>query len=325
MQCSTPAEHRRNRKSWTEEEKRAFWKQKKQAKKERAKAAVAERQQAQRAEWEALTEEEKEARRAEALAQHEHRRRAEAELMQRCETQLADARVPVLVFDLSFAWCMTVPDAKSTVSQVKFSYSSLRSAGFPFRPVITSLLGKEKSDTEHDAARQHEVLQVLDSFEGFRRFPPQITHDEHWSELFPADGVVFLTADAPDVLTTIEPNTVYIIGAFVDHNQHKGLSYAAAQRHNVRSARLPIKESVELGNRCKVLTINHVVDVLIKYEALRAAGTPDWGKTIDEALPIRRTQQEANGSRKRRRLAANGSVSGGEAASQSDAAHSGED
>lgn len=207
---------------------------------------------------------------------------------------------------------MTVPDTKSTVSQVKFSYSSLRNAGFPFRPVMTSLIGREATDSEHDASRQHEVLLALRDFEGFRHFPPQITEKEHWSSLFPPERVVFLTADAPDVLTTVESDTAYVIGAFVDHNQHKGLSYAAAQRHGVRAARLPIKESVDIGNRCKVLTINHVVDVLIRYEALRAAGTPDWATAIDEALPTRRTQQEEQGSRKRRRRTAsgNGSESG---------------
>lgn len=299
----TPVEHHRNRKSWTEEEKRAFWKQKKQEKKERKKAAAAERLQAQKAEWAALTDEEKETRRVEAVELHERRRRVEAALTQRCEAQLADGRVPALVFDLSFAWCMTVSDTKSTVSQVKFSYSSLRRAGFPFRPIITSLRGKEAADDVHDASSQSEVLQALSNFEGFRRFPPQVTQDEHWSSLFPADKVVFLTADSPDVLTSLEPDTAYVIGAFVDHNNYKGLSYAAAQRHGVRSARLPIKESVQLGNRCKVLTINHVVDVLVAYEALRVAGTPDWGRAIDAALPTRRAQQEVQGSRKRRRLA----------------------
>jgi tRNA (guanine9-N1)-methyltransferase len=316
----TPTEHRRNRKSWTEEEQRAFWRQKKQEKKERKRAAAAARQDALQAEWEGLTEAERESRRAEAAEQHERRRCAEAALLQRCAAQLSDVHVPALVFDLSFAWCMTVADTKSTVAQVKLSYSALRAAGFPFRPVMTSLLGKETTDAAHDSVQQRAVLQALNNFEGFRRFPPQVTQDAHWCELFPADKVVFLTADAPDVLTTIERDTAYVIGAFVDHNQHKGLSYAAALRHGVRTARLPIKESVKLGNRCKVLTINHVVNVLIRYDALRAAGTPDWGHAIDNALPTRRTQQEVQGRRKRSRLSATCSTADdGESGSDLDA------
>lgn len=297
----TPPEHRRERKAWTEEEKREFWRKKKAEKKERKRAAAADRQRVQQSEWDTLSPAEQEARRAAAAALHERRREADAALLQRCETQLADPHVPTLVFDLSFAWCMTVANTKSTVSQVKFSYSALRTAGFPFRPAITSLTGTAAGDTAHDAAAQAEVLTALSDFEGFRRFPPVVAASRHWSELFAPSQVVFLTADAPEVLASIEPDTAYIIGAFVDHNAHKGLSYAAAQRHGVRAARLPIKESVELGNRCKVLTINHVVDVLIAYERLRAAGTPDWAKAIDAALPTRRTQQIEKGRRKRGR------------------------
>ncbi|CBZ28987.1 conserved hypothetical protein [Leishmania mexicana MHOM/GT/2001/U1103] len=303
----TSVGHCRQRRSWTEEEKRAFWKQKKLEKRERRKAAAADRLKAQQAEWVCLTEEEKEARRAEAVLLHERRRHAEAALVTRCEAQLADSHVPAIVFDLSFAWCMTVANTKSTVSQVMLSYSALRTAGFPFRPVITSLMGKEASDAEHDATGQAEVLQALNNYEGFRRFPPRVTQMQHWSELFAPSQVVFLTADSPDTLTSIEPDTAYIVGAFVDHNAHKGLSYASAQRHGVRTARLPIKESVVLGNRCKVLTINHLVEVLIQYEKLRATGTPDWAQAINSALPTRRTQQVISRRRKRGQMSVTGS------------------
>ncbi|KAG5472529.1 hypothetical protein LSCM1_03930 [Leishmania martiniquensis] len=310
-----PTEHGRQRKSWTEEEKRNFWKQKKMAKRERTKAVAAERRKAQQELWEHLSEGEREARRSEAALLHERRRQAEAALLRQCETQLADPHVPAIVFDLSFAWCMTMANTKSTVSQVKLSYSALRTAGFPFRPFITSLMGKEASDTEHDASAQATVLQGLDSFEGFRRFPPCITQRQHWSELFAPSRVVFLTADSPNTLAGIEPDTAYVIGAFVDHNANKGLSYACAQRHGVRTARLPITETVVLGNRCKVLTINHVANVLIHYAQLCAAGTPNWAQAIENALPTRRTRQAVNGRRKRRRV---GEATSGDQSSRDD-------
>ncbi|KAG5473301.1 hypothetical protein CUR178_03221 [Leishmania enriettii] len=297
-----PTERVRQRKSWTEEEKRRYWKRKKTEKRERVKAAAAERRQTQQDLWERLSVEEKEARRSEAALLHERRRQAEEALVRRCEAQLANPHVPAIVFDLSFAWCMTVANTKSTVSQVKLSYSALRTAGFPFRPIITSLMGKEASDTEHDATAQAAALQVLEGFEGFRRFPPRVTQAQHWSELLTPSQVVFLTADSPHTLTSIDPDTAYVVGAFVDHNANKGLSFASAQRHGVRTARLPIKETVMLGNRCKVLTINHVVDVLIHYEQLRAAGTPDWAQAIENVLPTRRTQQATKRWQKRQRV-----------------------
>lgn len=302
---NTPAEHRRNRKSWSDEEKRAFWRQKKDEKKQRKKEAASQRQRDLQEVWVGLSEEQREMQRQQAIQVHERRRASEAALQKACTERLADPSLPILVMDLSFSWCMTVPDTKSTISQLKFSYSVLRKAAFPFRLVITSLIGREASDLVHSAAAQAEVLSSLPQFEGFSHFPPKITHDQHWSELYDASKVVFLTADAPDVLDTIQPDTVYVIGAFVDHNQQKGLSYAAAERHCVRSARLPIKESIDLGNRCKVLTINHVVDVLVRYTQQLPAkdGSSKWAAAIEAAIPIRRAQQELQGCRKRRRQA----------------------
>lgn len=303
-----------NRRSLSEDEKREFWKLKKAEKKLRKKAKAAARQEALKAEWETLPEEERERRKAEAAVVHQRRREFEERVRDQGLARLQDPHTPVLVFDLSFAWCMTAAQTRSTVSQLKFSYSALCSSGFPFRPVITSLVGREEDDTEHDAATQAALLASLASYAGFAKAPPQITERQHWSDLFPVDRVVYLTADAEEVLEDIEDEKVYVIGAFVDHNQHKGLSRSAAERHGVRMARLPIKESIDLSNRCLVLTINHVVDVLTRFVEGKAANAAhnggdhrgEWKAALESALPVRRVQQEALGSRKRRRQRVSG-------------------
>lgn len=328
---------RKNRKSWTEEEKRAFWLEKKREKKQRRRESRAEKSAAEQQVWERLSEDEKEAKRQAAIAVHECRRRQEAELEERCRSQLANPHVPRLVFDLSFAWCMTAADTKSTVAQIKFSYSALRHAGFPMVPVITSLIGKEllrqgsddegdshsphnrlkeedKVEGEHDVSVQQPILSALKHFEGFRKFPFPIHETAHWSAVFPKEQVVFLTADAEEVLKDFEPDTVYVVGAFVDHNQHKCLSYRRAQRHGVRTARLPIKEHIDVSNRCQILTINHVVDVVAHF---MTSSERDWKRALEDVLPVRRVHQEILGSRKKRRREAqenestNGSSDGG--------------
>lgn len=81
-------------------------------------------------------------------------------------------------------------------------------------------------------------------------------------------NMVYLTADSPNVLTTIEPATAYIIGGFVDRNSEKGLTYRRATERpglgdHCTTARLPISEcGLDVATLCKVLTINHVVDVM---------------------------------------------------------------
>eukprot|EP00796_Vickermania_ingenoplastis_P006049 gene6050-4350_t len=301
----TPADSRptrRNRKSWTEEEKRKFWKQKKAEKKERRRAGRRAKQDEDQTTWESLSDAEKDRRRAEAIRVHELRRQQEAAHEALCRERLEDAGLPRLVFDLSFAWCMSAGDTKSTVAQIKFSYSTLRRAGFPMAPVLTSLVGREEHSGAAEAARdvavQGPLLAPLADFEGFRRFPFPIHHSQHWSELFPKERVVFLTADADDVLKDIQRDTVYVIGAFVDHNQHKLLSLTAAQRHGVRTARLPIKENIDVSNRCQILTINHVVDLLTQY--LSSSGR-DWRTALEAVLPVRRVHQQELGSRRKRR------------------------
>lgn len=294
-----PAEYRR-RKPLTDEEKRAFWKEQKKNKKMRRRLANEAKKKENQSEWDNLPDDEKERKRLEAVACHERRRKEEAELADRCQRQLQDSSVPRLVFDLSFAWCMSAGDTKSTVAQIKFSYSALRRAGFPMSPVITSLVGKDpvgepkEGELISDAERR-ELLSQLQVFEGFKRFSFPI-HDEHWSTLFPLDRVVFLTADAEEVLETIESNYVYIVGAFVDHNQHKRLTLDAAERLGVRTARLPIKENIDVSNRCQILTVNHVVELLSYF----LTSGSDWKTSLEACLPVRRVHQQMLGSRRKR-------------------------
>lgn len=359
---------RHKRQSWTEEDRKTFWNQKKREKKETKRKKKAEIKCEQQIKWEKLEESEREELRQKAAQKHERRREQEELLDQQCQSQLSDHEAPRLVFDLSFAWCMTPANTKSTVAQIIFSYCALRKAGFPFLPVITSLVGRECGSSANDSTcssspddtlletsqteKQALPSAVEASDDKEKRFPllvnnsslptisfselsehakesaahsdsrycsgapgelspflvPLLTCDafkrygcpiyirEHWSSIFDNKKVVFLTADAERTIETVERGTVYIIGAFVDHNQHKFLSKNAATRHGVRTARLPIKEHIDVRNRCQILTINHVVDVLIQF-TLRQ----NWTDAFEAVLPIRRVHQEELGSRKKRR------------------------
>ncbi|ORC90752.1 uncharacterized protein TM35_000071760 [Trypanosoma theileri] len=262
-----------------ETDRAEYWRAKKAARRARRAEARAVRREEQRREWDALDEAQRQERRDAAAKVHDIRRAAEAAAHELRLKHLADDTLPVVVFDLSFAWCMTEADCRSTVSQVKFAYSALRHHNFPLRPVISSLAGPDHTDT----------LRGLCDFDGFRRYPPSL-HDDHWSTIYPPERVVYLTADTDVVLERLEPGEVYIVGAFVDHNARKFLTRDAAVKHGVRTARLPLQESIEVGNRCKVLTVNHVVEVLCRY-----AVSGDW-KSAFEVLPTRRV----NESRKKR-------------------------
>ena len=114
-----------------------------------------------------------------------------------------------------------------------------------------------------------------------------------------AGRLVYLTSEAEDVLREIEPDTVYVIGGIVDHNRLKGLTHREATARGVRTARLPLAETVDMASR-KVLTINHCYEVLLAYANIRAlqqrraAGAQPlspmqcWARAVTAVLPARK-------------------------------------
>lgn len=106
-----------------------------------------------------------------------------------------------------------------------------------------------------------------------------------FQELFPKESLVYLTADSPNILQTIEDGKVYIIGGLVDRNRHKvrpqrqpgrlapvraelrmysfvhlsrpqSLCYNLALEQGIAHAQLPIGDVLDMKTR-KVLAVNH--------------------------------------------------------------------
>ncbi len=50
---------------------------------------------------------------------------------------------------------------------------------------------------------------------------------KHESEI-PRAQLVYLTADSENLLTSLKPDEIYIIGGIVDHNRHKKLTFNKA-------------------------------------------------------------------------------------------------
>ncbi|TVY41487.1 tRNA (guanine(9)-N1)-methyltransferase [Lachnellula occidentalis] len=98
----------------------------------------------------------------------------------------------------------------------------------------------------------------------------------------PKPQIVYLTSDSPDTLTTLSPNTSYIIGGIVDKNRHKGLCYKRARELGIPTAKLPIGEYMTMQSR-SVLAINHVVEIMLKW-----LETGDWGEAFLSVIPKRK-------------------------------------
>lgn len=94
--------------------------------------------------------------------------------------------------------------------------------------------------------------------------------------------IIYLSSDSPDTLTTLRPYSTYIVGGLVDKNRHKGICYRTACERGIKTAKLPIGEYLEMQSR-KVLTTNHVVEIMIRY-----LECGDWGEAFLKVIPKRK-------------------------------------
>lgn len=107
------------------------------------------------------------------------------------------------------------------------------------------------------------------------------------------EKVVYLTADSNEELLELDPDATYIIGGIVDKNRYKSLCENKAKEQGVRTARLPIGIYLkELPTR-KVLTVNQVFDILVKWVECR-----DWRKALYDVMPLRKFENVSKAARK---------------------------
>lgn len=110
-------------------------------------------------------------------------------------------------------------------------------------------------------------------------------------KLRPNHQLVYLTGDSEETLSTLDNNTTYIIGGIVDRNRLKRAAIDRAEAIGssstlpIKTARLPLNEHLDFKASTRVLTCNHVFEILLKF---RENGYQDWGKAVLSVLPDRK-------------------------------------
>ena len=96
--------------------------------------------------------------------------------------------------------------------------------------------------------------------------------------------LVYLTADSDNLLESLDSKAAYIIGGIVDRNSLKGVTQQKAKGLAIKTARLPITESLSYKlSSSHVLTVNHVMSILKSYsESL------SWEDAITQVIPERK-------------------------------------
>lgn len=172
-----------------------------------------------------------------------------------------------VVIDCSFDSYMTDKDVMNLVQQLQHSYAANRRSENPLQLYVCGIGGKAK--------------QRLDSIGDYKGW--DIYKEERdYMEVFPQEDVVYLSSESPNTLETLDESKVYIIGGLVDHNHHKGLCHQLAEEKGLAHAQLPLGQFLQLKSR-KVLTINHVFEILLRYTETR-----DWQTAFLKVLPQRK-------------------------------------
>ncbi|KAF1920646.1 guanine-1-methyltransferase-domain-containing protein [Ampelomyces quisqualis] len=215
-------------------------------------------------------------------------------------------QVPItVIFDCDFEEYMYDHELKSLGLQITRCYSDNRKAKYKAHLALSSFGGKMKERFNGILAQQYtswkgfqffeeDFVEVAKKSKEWMATPQddddigalakasegeeQAEHDASSEE----GEIVYLSSESDNVLTHLKPNGTYIIGGLVDKNRHKGICHKRAFNRGIKTAKLPIKEYLEMRDR-QVLVTNHVHEILLKWMEFG-----DWGKAFMEVMPKRK-------------------------------------
>ncbi|KAF5332007.1 hypothetical protein D9758_014579 [Tetrapyrgos nigripes] len=206
-----------------------------------------------------------------------------------------------VLVDLGFDGMMSDKEINSLCTQLAYSYSRNRGAGYPFELIHTSVNGRTRERLEDigDAAykRWHHAEWWEDDYERLWSPPKTSEQDSSAPESHPDVGtvkktVVYLTADSEEEVGDLKPDEIYVIGGICDHNRYKNLTLKKANEQGIRTARLPIGRYVSSLPTRKVLTVNQVFEIMLKWVETR-----DWEQAFYSIIPQRKFQKDGKGSK----------------------------
>ncbi|XP_030331813.1 tRNA methyltransferase 10 homolog C [Strigops habroptila] len=176
-----------------------------------------------------------------------------------------------LVFDMSFEKDMSVREVANTVRQIVLSESSNRRSIDPFHIHFCNF--KDESLYHKEFIKHYR--------EAWGKLLITVT-DQCYTEVFPKDKLIYLTADSPKVMKTFDHNKIYIVGSMVDRSIKTGVSLARAKRLGLETAALPLEKYLLWNTGAKNLTLDQMMQILLTLK-----DTGDWQKAL-EFVPKRK-------------------------------------
>jgi tRNA (guanine9-N1)-methyltransferase len=195
-----------------------------------------------------------------------------------------------VILDCSYESLHLERALKSLCQQIMFCYALNRSHEHPVSLHVTGIGPKSIEQLNKLKYSSWKNVSITDN--DFMKLPQFSTSDPSSSSASTTGmtgrprKLVFLSSDAEDVLEELDPNCAYIIGGIVDRNRYKGMTYRRAIAEGIATAKLPIREYVQLSGT-HILTINHVFEILLRY-----ATSKSWPQALEIVLPKRKVVDE---------------------------------
>ncbi|CEG39440.1 rna (guanine-9-)-methyltransferase domain-containing [Plasmopara halstedii] len=196
-------------------------------------------------------------------------RRRERNIAKRETLLMAAEEGSKVVIDCAFDDKMSEKEKKSLSQQIMFSYGVNRRSSMPMNVYITSLHG--------------DVRKNLEKISGFHEWQTFAESSLSYMDIFKKESLVYLTADSPNTITKLCRDKVYIIGGIVDRNRLKGITYEKAIKQGIETAKLPLDAVVDMGSATRVLTVNHVFEILTHFSKVK-----NWAQATLATLPSRK-------------------------------------
>ncbi|NXO21304.1 TM10C methyltransferase, partial [Cisticola juncidis] len=176
-----------------------------------------------------------------------------------------------LVFDMSYEKEMSLREVTNTVKQIVMSESCNRRSVDPFHIHFCNF--KDDSLYHREFVKQYK--------EAWSKLLITVT-DQCYTEIFPKDKLIYLTADSPKVMKTFDHDKIYIVGSVVDRSIKRGISLARAKRLGLETAALPLEKYLLWNTGAKNLTLDQMMHILLTLK-----DTADWKKAL-EFVPKRK-------------------------------------
>ncbi|KAH8742125.1 hypothetical protein FG386_003452 [Cryptosporidium ryanae] len=212
---------------------------------------------------------------------------------ERGECVLNSDKGPTIIIDCGYDNKHSERNIKSLVVQLSLSYSCIRRSSTPLRLIICGVSDRLYEGLLRTLAYNWVGVELIR--QGLRELLSERyasgSRDGSATEGASRDSecnITYLTADSDNVLQHGDGigfgrEQVFIIGGIIDRNRHKNASRVRAEELNLETARLPIRESGVTLSSNEVLTVNHVVECIVR----RCEGA-NWRDAFSSVLPKRK-------------------------------------